>query len=336
MPEKQVIKPLLMRQLFTLASVIMLGVLIFTPLKPYLSGVFGAIIMYVLTVGWMRKLTQRGWKRWISSTLLIIVTIFTVLIPIGLILFLLTNRVKDVIENSEKYDYMFRSTIARVENNLGFNITGNFHGENLETLISNFIEGAAGSTLDFTIIIGLMYFTLYFMLMHFDTLKESLREYIPLSNKNYEKISIESTEMIKSNAIAIPLVALLQGLVALVGFYIFGAPNPWFWFAVTALGSMIPFIGTAIGMVPIVIILYSQGQTYEAIGLAIYGLAIVGMTDNLFRVVLQSKLAEIHPLITLFGVVIGIPLFGFLGLVFGPLLVSLFLLLVKIYKEEYY
>lgn len=336
MPERQTIKPLLLRQLFTLAVIIMLGILIFTPMKPYISGVFGAVIMYILTFNWMKKLTAMGWKRWFSAIILLIVTVFIVLLPIAGILLLLTNRVREVMQNSAKYTYMLESSIARIENYIGFDLTSHFQDGNLETMISSLIQGAANNTLDFTIIIGLMYFTLYYMLINFDTLKETLRFYLPFSNKNFERISEDVTEMIKSNAIAIPLVALMQGFVALIGFWIFGAPNAWFWFAVTAVGSMIPFIGTAIGMVPVIILMYTQGQTYEAVGLAIYGMAIVGMTDNFFRMFLQKSLAEIHPLITLFGVVIGIPLFGFLGLVFGPLIVSLFLLLVKIYKEEYY
>src|SRR5690606_14626499 len=104
---------------------------------------------------------------------------------------------------------------------------------------------------------------------------------------------------------------------------------------VTTIGSMIPFIGTALGVVPVVILLYSTGQNWEATAMLIYGVAIVGSTDNVFRVVVQKRLADIHPLITLIGVIIGIPLFGFLGLIFGPLLISLFLLLLKIYKKEY-
>ena len=61
----------------------------------------------------------------------------------------------------------------------------------------------------------------------------------------------------------------------------------------------------------------------------------MGSTDNLFRLVVQKRLADVHPLVTLIGVVVGVPIFGFIGLIFGPLLVSLFLLLVKIYKNEY-
>ena len=336
MPEKQVIKPLLMRQIFTLATILFLGILILTPLRPYISGVFGAIIFYVLTMGWMDRLTRWGWKRWISAIVLIIFTILVILLPIAAILLLLTNRVRDVVSNSEKYTYILESNIAKLENNIGFDISSKFEDGNLEELISKFVEGAAGNTLDFTIILGLMYFSLYYMLINYDRIKEKMRYYIPLSNKNFERVSHESVEMIKSNAIAIPLVALLQGLVALLGFYIFDAPNPWFWFALTTIGSMIPFVGTAIGMAPVVILMYIQGNSVEAVGLAIYGIAIVASTDNVFRMVVQKSLAEIHPLITLFGVVIGIPLFGFLGLIYGPLLVSLFLLMIRIYKEEYF
>ena len=62
---------------------------------------------------------------------------------------------------------------------------------------------------------------------------------------------------------------------------------------------------------------------------------VVGSTDNLIRLYVLERLANVHPLVTLIGVIVGVPLFGFIGLIFGPLLISLFLLIVKIYKHEY-
>ena len=159
--------------------------------------------------------------------------------------------------------------------------------------------------------------------------------YIPLNDDNIKAISKESNDIVKSNAIGIPLVAIMQGIVALIGYYIFGVENPLFWFVITVVGSMIPFVGTALGILPVTLLLFSQGESWQAIGLLIYGAVVVGSTDNVFRIIVQNKLANLHPLITLIGVVIGVPLFGFIGLIFGPLLVSLFLLLVKIYKNEY-
>lgn len=325
-----------MRQLFTLASIFMLLYLIISQLWPWISGVFGAIVLYVLTKNMMKKLVRNGWKRWLAASVMLIFTIIVILLPIISIILLLTRRVRDVVSNSEKYSFLLKSNISKIESFLGIDLTAQLDGMDLQGMVAKFAQGAAGSTLDATIIIGLMYILLYYMLVNFDKMKEALRDYFPMSNKNFERISKESTEIVKSNAIAIPLVALLQGLVALLGFYIFDVPNPIFWFAVTAVGSMIPFIGTFIGLAPTVFILYSQGDTNGALGLAIYGMAVVGSTDNIFRMIVQKKLAEIHPVITLVGVVVGIPLFGFLGLVFGPLIISLFILLAKIYKEEYY
>lgn len=302
---------------------------------PYISGVIGAFILYVLTMGLMRKLTARGLPRWLSATILLIFTVIVVILPIGLIIFLLIGRVTEVVSNIEKYIFLYESNLAKLENYLGIDIASGSDFNRLTTAATDMVQSIAGSVLNLSIALGIMYFILYFMLINFDKIKDSMRSYVPLSNKNYERVNREYIEMVRSNAIAIPLVALMQGIVALLGFWIFGAPNIWFWFAVTTIGSMIPFVGTAIGMLPVVVILFAAGDTWQAIGLAIYGLVVVGSTDNVFRIVLQRTLAEVHPLITLIGVIIGIPLFGFLGLVFGPLIVSILLLLIRIYKEEY-
>lgn len=180
-----------------------------------------------------------------------------------------------------------------------------------------------------------MYFLLYYMLMNRDNLKQMVISYIPLGEDNLEVLGHEGDEMVKSNALGIPLVAFFQGIVALIGYLIVGVPDPLFWFVITAIGAMVPFIGTAIGIVPVTILLYSMGMEWQAVFIVIYGFVIVGITDNILRLYILNRLASVHPLITLFGVIVGVPLFGFIGLIFGPLLVSLFLLILKIYKHEY-
>jgi predicted PurR-regulated permease PerM len=173
------------------------------------------------------------------------------------------------------------------------------------------------------------------MLIYRDIWQGAALTYLPLKEENIKTIGTKSMGLVRSNAIGIPLVAILQGVIALIGYYIFGVENPFFWFVITTIGSVIPFVGTAIGILPVCLILLSQGETGSAIGMLIYGITVVGSTDNLFRLIVQRKLADIHPLITLIGVLVGVPLFGFIGLVFGPLLISSLLLLIKIYKDEY-
>jgi predicted PurR-regulated permease PerM len=94
-------------------------------------------------------------------------------------------------------------------------------------------------------------------------------------------------------------------------------------------------VGGSLGILPAFILAFANGNNFQAWGILIYGIVIVGSTDNLIRLYVLKRLDNVHPLITLIGVIIGIPLFGFIGLIFGPLLISLFLIIVKIYKQEY-
>ena len=142
-------------------------------------------------------------------------------------------------------------------------------------------------------------------------------------------------KLVIANAIGIPVVALGQGLVALIGYWIFGAPSPLLLFALTALASMLPVVGAAIVYVPIGIFMIAEGQTGPGVGILIYGLVLVGLTDNLLRFTLLKRLEDIHPLITVFGIIMGLNIFGFMGLIFGPILMSITVLLVQVYQDEF-
>ena len=152
---------------------------------------------------------------------------------------------------------------------------------------------------------------------------------------NLKIIGSEAKSMVRSNTIGIPLVAIAQGIIALIGFLIFDINNPFFWFTIVTVGSMIPFIGTFVGILPVFILTLASGDSVAAWGILIYGIVVVGSTDNIIRLLVLKKLDDVHPLITLIGVIVGVPLFGFIGLIFGPLLISLFLVIVKIYRKEF-
>ncbi|HEY6082005.1 MAG TPA: AI-2E family transporter, partial [Chitinophagaceae bacterium] len=122
---------------------------------------------------------------------------------------------------------------------------------------------------------------------------------------------------------------------AVLGYWIFGVQDPMFWGIVTGFMSVLLVIGTAIVWIPISIYLFMSGMTWHGIGMLIWGILVIANLDNVFRLMWQKKIADVHPLITVFGVLIGIPMFGFVGLIFGPLVISLFILLLKIYWDEF-
>src|SRR5690554_537417 len=180
-----------------------------------------------------------------------------------------------------------------------------------------------------------MYFMLYYMLTNRRNLKQLVSKFIPMNSDNLKEIGKEVQMMVRSNALGIPLVGIAQGVVALIGFLIFGTEDPFFWFVIVAVSSMIPFVGTLLGILPVFILTLSTGDTFAAWGILIYGFVVVGMTDNIIRLYVLKRLDNVHPLITLIGVIVGVPLFGFIGLIFGPLLISLFMIIVKLYRQEY-
>jgi predicted PurR-regulated permease PerM len=325
----------IIRQVFLLFVIIILALIIYENILPYLSGVLGAITLFVISRKLMQKLNNRGWSKSLNASIILIGSFFLILIPIAGVILMLSSKVGEVISNSEKFLAAAKTQLSDFEQYFGYNISQEIDTSSIASFVSKNAQNFAVGTFDAFISISIMYFLLYYMLVNQHALKDSLQKYIPIGKKNFNTIGVEATKKVKANAIGIPLVALIQGVVALIGYLIFGVSDPMFWFVITAVGSVIPFVGTAIGIIPVTVILLSQGLTLEAIGIFTYGIVVVGSSDNIIRLFVLKRMANEHPLITLIGVIVGIPVFGFIGLVFGPLLISLFLIIVVIYKEEY-
>lgn len=330
-----IINPKKIRQVFTLLLIVLTGGLIFREMIPYFSGVLGAITLYVLLKGSMNKLESKGWKPTWAAAFLMFLSFISILLPIAGAVFMLGNKIGKAAQNSEKVIKAVKTQMKNWEHYLGYNVTDQIDASSISSGITQSITSILGSTLSTFIAISIMYFLLFYMLTNRKQLRETLIDYIPISKENIKTLGSQMYEMVRSNSFGIPLVAIAQGVIALIGFLIFGVESPFFWAVVVTIGSMIPFIGNLLGTIPVFILALSNGDSFQAWGVLLYGMIVVGSTDNLVRLYIIRKLDNVHPLITLIGVIIGIPLFGFIGLIFGPLLISMFLLIVSIYKKEY-
>ncbi|MGJ5643348.1 AI-2E family transporter [Formosa sp. S-31] len=331
----KLISPQVIRQVFVLLLIVLLGGLIFAEMLPYLPGVLGAITFFVLLQRPMTYLLAKKWNVNLAAAVLLLGSFIGVLIPVTTIVLLLGKRLENALGKTEVLFNTIKKQIKVWEDSLGYKFTDNLDWSSVPSWLSENVPDLVGSTFNMFISIAIMYVMLFYMLTNKQALKSALVEYIPISKDNLKIIGRDSLAMVKSNAIGIPLVALAQGIVALIGFLIFNIPDPFFWGVIVFIGSMIPFVGTLIGTLPVFAIALIHGNTFQAWGILIYGFVIVGSTDNLLRLVILKRLDDVHPVITLIGVVVGVPLFGFIGLVFGPLLISLFLLILRIYKQKY-
>ena len=229
----------------------------------------------------------------------------------------------------------FEEAAAVIKAKTGYNVLG---GDSLSFIISSLPrigQTLMGGISSFAVNMFVLVFVLYFMLMGGKKMERYVNELLPFNEANTQDVVHEINMIVRSNAIGIPLLAIIQGGVAMIGYWIFGAPNILFSGFLTGFASVVPMVGTALIWVPIAIYMALIGNWFQAIGLAIFGALVISQLDNLIRFIIQKKMADIHPLITIFGVVIGLSLFGFMGVIFGPLLLSLFFLFVNMFKKGY-
>ena len=250
-------------------------------------------------------------------------------------IWLLVNKLQDINLAPETFIAPIQQTAVTIKEKTGYDVLGNDTLSFIVSLLPRIGQAIMGGISNLAVNLFVMIFVLYFMLTGGQKMESYVNDILPFNETNTNDVIHEIYMIVRSNAIGIPLLAIIQGGVAMIGYLIFGAPNIWLLGFLTCFATVIPMVGTALVWVPIAAYFALNGEWFNAIGLFAYGGLIISQLDNLIRFILQKKMADIHPLITIFGVVVGLPLFGFMGVIFGPLLLSLFFLFVDMFKKEY-
>ena len=327
----------LLKQIFFIAILLFLGIVLASELWFFFSAFLGAVTFYVLMRRRMVYLTEkRNWKRGNAALVLMLLSFFVILVPLGLLGNILYSKISYVVAHSTELVNALKIAAVNVEKKIGYKLLAPEAINRAGNYVAQLLPKVLGVTFNSLTLVVSMYFLLYFMLVNGRQMEKALYEYIPLKDANVVMLGNELRVIIASSAIGIPLIALVQGIAALIGYLLIGINEPWLWFVATAIAAMLPVVGAAVVYVPLTIMLFVQGHTGKGIAMAIWGFGVIGVIDNVFRLLVNKRLGDIHPLITIFGVVIGIQLFGFIGLVFGPVLIALFILLLRIYASEFF
>ncbi len=324
------------RQFFFIIIILLLVILLFFQLYSFVPALLGAITLYVLLHKWMFFLTEKKkWRKGWTALLLMFFSLVVILLPVGLLINLLSSKVNYVVQHSAELTVALKKVVANVEQQFNITLASDENINKLGNAIAQSIPKILGATFSTLSTIFFMFFILYFMLVNGRNMENALYEYVPLKDENVSRLGKEVQTMVMSNAIGIPLIAFTQGIVGLIGYLIIGVDEPFFWFGVTCIAAMLPVVGAALAYVPLAIMFFARDHNWQGIAMLIYGFGVIGTVDNILRFTLLKKLGNVHPLVTVFGVIIGLNLFGFIGLIFGPLLISLFMLLLKIYSGEF-
>jgi predicted PurR-regulated permease PerM len=330
------VNPQRLRQMSFFFLLVFLFVFLFLQMTTFLPAFLGAITFYMILRNPMEKLvTKYKWKKGLAAGFLLFISFLIVLVPIWVLVNMLSGRIGEVLQNSDKIMNAINHTITNLEQKFDINLMSSADTGKVTSALAASLPRILGATFNTVTSILILYFILYFMLVANKKLEAWVYNFLPLQDKNVEFMGTEFRSLVISNALGIPLVAILQGVVGLICYLFLGVNDVWFWFVFTCIASMIPFVGAALAYIPLALILFSQNENIKGIIMLVYGFGVIGTVDNVFRFMLQKKMGDVHPLITVFGVIIGIGLFGFIGLIFGPILISMFILLVKIYMNEF-
>ena len=345
---------LFFRQLLFLGILITIGLVILKQLGFFVGAFLGASTLYVVLRPLLFRLTERhSWRSWLAAALLVLCTT-VLLLGLGFLIYEVIAAEIPNVDTSKIVGFFEKQVIRLNELMAGPDVNAPLQIcdslirvnsrleaipkdllENSGTFLTKMVSSLINTTYSFAANVFMMLVILYFMLLKGRKMERHINSYVPFKGKSLCLLKQEVKTIIFSNALGIPIVMLSQALAACLIYWLLGMNNIVFWAFVTAVCGLIPMIGTVIVSVPLGAYMIYSGELWQGILMIALGVLVIANVDNLCRMILMNKVADTHPLIVIFGVILGIPLFGFWGIIFGPLLISGFLLLMKIYYKEY-
>ena len=182
--------------------------------------------------------------------------------------------------------------------------------------------------------IFIVVFVFFFSLRDGKKAIEFIKLLSPLKKETEERFFKHLTDITNSVILGQIVVGIIQGLLAGLGYFVFGVPNSLLLTAITIITSMIPIIGAWIIWVPVDIYLFATGNSGAGIGLLIYGMLLISTIDNIIRLVIFSRKTRLNSVVILIGMIGGLFAFGFLGLIIGPLILAYVLLIAELYRKN--
>lgn len=319
-----------------MAVIVLIAILLIMNCYVFLPGVLGAITLYILSRNlYCRLIDEKKWRPGWTAFLYILFYFIIICLPVYFAFILVSPKLSALFNDPVEITIAVKTFSNKIQESTGF---APFSGENVKAAMqkmANSVPKILSVTVNLITNLLIMFFVLYYMLIHGQKLESFLNGIIPLRKKNLSILATETKIMIKANAIGIPVLAIIQGIVAALGYWIFGVKEFGLWGFITGVCSVIPVVGTGLVWIPLTVYLFAVGKSWQGYGLGFYSLIILSNIDYIARITVLRKIGDVHPLITIFGVIVGLSMFGFLGLIFGPLLISYFILLVKIYRNEF-
>ena len=301
-------------------------------IAPYASGLLGAPVLYVLFSPLHRWLTRKL-PASVAAGIVIFVAFLLIILPGTWLIGMLVDQAQNVVKGLVGSPLLIRVAklkVGRLE--VGPQLAA--LGKELIGWLGGSALGFIGTATRFALNLIFSFFGLYYLLLNPVGAWKAVQPYIPFSRENVDLLRERFRSVTVATVIGTGVTALLQGVMIGTGFALTGLGDPLFWGVVTTVFSILPVVGSGLVWVPAAISLAIEGNTAGAIGLAVVGL-LAGQVHTLIGPMVTRRYAQVHPMITLVGAIAGVSYFGLLGLLLGPLALSYFFELIRMYREEY-
>lgn len=325
--------------LVVLAAVL---VLVLFVLKPFVNILALGLILAILFRPLYRWFLKKVKYQSLASLLTIAVILLIILGPLYLFGQILFNELLGLYDNYRHGDIVINraeliSHVPEQFRDVVQNITSDINSfvGRISSSALNSVSSILSNVASFIVSFFVLFFIVFYLLKDGDHIKAVLMDISPMAgdqeNKLFKRIVASVNGVVKGSF----LIALIQGGVATIGFFIFGVPEPLLWGMFTVFAALVPTVGTAISLVPAIAYLFITGNVPQAVGLAIWGVAAVGLIDNFLGPKLIGNAAELHPVLVLLSIIGGVQFFGVLGFLIGPILMAIFVALIDMYRKDF-
>src|SRR5437667_1235898 len=312
--------------------VLLLGIGLVIALAPYATGLIGIPVLYAVFAPVHEWLSLPARPK-VAARLVVVLALFLIVVPGVSFAGLIVNQAQQITGSVVRNPILGR--IAQLELG-GIDIGPRIAelGAKIVGWLGSSAFGLIGTATRLALNLTISLFGLFYLLLQPGETWEAVRPYIPFSARNTEKLRQRFRDVTTSTIIGTGLTAAAQGAILGLAFWIVGLPNALFWGVVTMVFGILPIVGSGLVWVPAAIALLIGNRPGPAALITLVGL-FVGNVDYILRPMVFRRWANLHPLVTLVGALAGVPYFGILGLLIGPLALSYFFELVKMYRDEY-
>lgn len=313
--------------------ILALAAAILFTVAPFLSGLLGAGVLYVIFVKPYRRL-ERAMRPGVAATITLAAALVIVALPLAWLVAFVIAQAPDALRTLQSSEVFARVAELRIGSfQVGVELAkaSGTIASWLSARVFSFMGSATSAVLNLVI----AFFGLYYMLRSDGNTWETIRPYIPFSSPTADALRDRFFSVTEATLLGTMLIAVIQGSLVGTGFWIVGLPNPFFWGTVAAIVSILPVLGTSLVWLPAVLVLLVENRYGAAITMLVIGAGIASNIDNLIRPLVYRRVSHIHPMITLVGAFAGVKYFGLLGVLLGPLAIAYLFALLHFYREEY-